>query len=197
MVRLTESETQELQRQFPVSIEASVDGKTLVIRSELQNHSALRAHVFNVLWDFAPNGSVIAAPVAAYVCLDGEELRLGHMPYPSPNHPVLVRIVPHLTPLASGRALREDMRFSLPIDEYSPYQRAEPTTQKETARASRVLVVYGVIVGAPDDAFVKSAVTGGFQLIDGRLSERIFEVRSDPVSIDVAVNRRKGYFERF
>ena len=197
MVRLTERETQELQQQFPVSIDVSVDGKTLVVRSELQNHSALRAHVFNVLWDFAPNGSTIAAPAAAYVCLDGEELRLGHMPYPSPNHPVLVRIVPHLTPLAAGRALREDMRFDVPIEEYSPYQRAEPTTQTESARASRILLIYGVIVAAPDDAFVKSAVTGGFQLIDGRLSERIFEVRSEPVSIDVAVNCRTGYFERF
>lgn len=197
MVGLTESETQELQRQFPVSIEVSIDGKTLVVRSELQNQSASRAHVFNVLWDFAPNGSTVAAPVAAYACLDGEELRLGHMPYPSPKHPVLVRIVPHLTPLASGRALREDMRFSLPIEEYSPYQRAEPTTQKESARASRVTLIYGVIVGAPDDAFVKSTVTGGLHLIDGRQTERIFEVRSNPVPIDVEVHRRKGYFERF
>lgn len=197
MVRLTESETQELQQQFPVSIEVSIDGKVLVVRSELQNHSASRAHVFNILWDFAPNGSTIAAPVAAYVCLEGGELRLGHMPYPSPNHPVLVRIVPHLTPLSAGRALREDMRFSLPIEEYSPYQRAEPTTQKENARASRVVLIYGVIVGAPDDAFVKSTATGGLQLIDGRYSERIFEVRSNPVPINVAVNRRKGYYERF
>ena len=192
MARLTENEAQELQRQFPVLIAAKIDGKSLVVESELRNQSASRAHVYNVLWEYAPSGSPIAAPAAAYVCLEGDELRLGHILYPAPNRPLIVRIDPHLTALEPGRALSETMRFPLPIEEYSPYDPDEPATPKESKRASRLLMTYGLVVGGTDEAFVRSALTGGLQLIDGRLADRMFDVRSPTVPIDVAVESPQG-----
>lgn len=198
MNKITESQRLALQQQFPVTARFSMRGDVLAVDTTLVNRTAVTARVFNVLWEFAPNGAVQKSSMDGYVCVEGLELRIGRLLYPYPAGSKFgLRIVPHLSALAAGETLTETLTFQLPLREYSCYQPYRADVLEEKVVAERATMTYGLIVGGDDAGFLPDPVTGGFRLVDGRLLERMVEVRTAAVPFQAAVMKRKAAFTRF
>ena len=111
-----------LRDKLRVGLTIKAEPAQLVVETTLSNSTAQTIHVFNVLWDYAPSGAIVGPDSPAYVCIEKGQLRLARrqLPYPV-GKKVLVTIDPSLTAIAPGSALREQMSFSVPVQEYSCY----------------------------------------------------------------------------
>ena len=198
MTRLTEKDREALRKQFPFSAKAGIEGGKLVVESMLVNHSVAPAWVFNVLWEYGPDGQIRRAGSDGYACVVSSELRIARMPYPYPaTMKIGAAIVPHLTELAVGMSRRERLTFPVPVDEYSCYQPRRQDSPVESVQADHVVVMYGLIAGGEATSFAQDSTTGAQRLIDGTLMDRFVVVQAEPIKLAVEVNRRKDALWRF
>jgi hypothetical protein len=181
-----------------VGLTVTAEAARLVVETAVSNSTAQTVHVFNVLWDYAPSGSIGDPDSPAYVCIENGELRLARRPLPYPvGRKVLVTIDPCLTALAPGAVLREQMSFPVPVQEYSSYFRRQDDSPVELVESSTARFTYGVVVGAAEGAFGPAPVAGALRLINAARTAGVLTVESGAVPCKVQVLRRRDAFQRF
>jgi hypothetical protein len=186
------------RRSLRVQLAVRIDGTHLSVAASLANGTGQRVHVFNVLWDYAPTGALAAPDSPAYVCLDGTELRLAlrQLPLP-PGSKRIVAIDPFLSALDAGAMLRQQLTFDIPVHEYSCYFRREAASPVQIVESAQARFIYGVAIGASDEAFVPAPIQGALKLFNPTKLAGIVNVESDPVACKVQVAKRQDAFARF
>jgi hypothetical protein len=194
----TADRLQAARQRLRVKLAVRVDANRLLVDASLNNGTGQVVHVFNVLWDYAPSGAIAAPDSPAYVCIDGQELRLACRPLPNPpGRKMIVAIDPFLTPLDAGADMRQELSFDVPVQEYSCYFRREASSPVQVVESARARFIFGVAVGASDGAFAPSPIQGALQLANPTKLAGIVIVESDPVACKVQVAQRKDAFTRF
>ncbi|HQQ77191.1 MAG TPA: hypothetical protein PLB01_07530 [Thermoanaerobaculia bacterium] len=181
-----------------VGLTVTAEAARLVVETTVSNSSAQTIHVFNVLWDYAPSGSIGEPDSPAWVCFENGELRLARrqLPYPV-GRKVLVTIEPCLTAIAPGAVLREQMSFPVPVQEYSCYFRRQDDSPVEPVESSTARFAYGIVVGASEGAFGPAPMPGALRLINATRTAGVLTVESGAVPCKVQVLRRRDAFQRF
>lgn len=181
-----------------VGLTVTAEAGRLAVETTVSNSTAQTVHVFNVLWDYAPSGSIGDPDSPAYVCVENGELRLARrqLPYPV-GRKVLVTIDPYLTAIAPGSVLREQMSFPVPVQEYSSYFRRQDDSPVEPVESSTARFAYGVVVGATEGAFGPAPMPGALRLINATRIGGILTIESGAVPCKVQVLRRRDAFQRF
>lgn len=187
-----------LGEKLRVTLTLKEEPGALAVETSVSNASAEAVHVFNVLWDYAPDGAVVGPDSPAYVCVENGELRLARRPLPYPvGKKVLVTIEPFLTAIAAGATLKERMSFPVPVHEYSCYFRRQDDSPVDPVEASRALFGYGVVVGATEGAFGPAPTPGALRLVNRTKTRGLLTIESAPVPCKVQVLRRRDAFQRF
>jgi hypothetical protein len=194
----TDAILQAARQALRVKLAVRIDGTRLYVDTSLANGTGQRVHVFNVLWDYAPTGTIAAPDSPAYVCIDGTELRLAlrQLPLP-PGRKRIVAIDPFLSTLDAGAMLRQQLVFDIPVHEYSCYFRREAESPVQIVESERARFIYGVVIGASDEAFVPAPVQGALKLFNPTKTTGIVNVESEPVACKVQVAKRQDAFARF
>ncbi len=188
----------EMQDKIRVDLSVKEESGRLAVDTAVSNLTGQVVHVFNVLWDFAPDGAWVGPDSPAYVCIENGELRMARRPLPYPaGRKVLMTIEPHLTPIAAGSVLREKMSFAIPVHEYSCYFRRQEDSPEEPVESARARFIYGVAVGATEGAFGPAPPGGALRLINATKIGGILTVESVAVPCRVQVLRRRDAFQRF
>lgn len=187
-----------LRDKLRVSLTIKAEPAQLVVETALSNSTAQTIYAFNVLWDYAPDGAVGGPDSPAYVCIESGELRLARrqLPYPV-GKKVIVGIDPFLSAIAPGSALRENMSFPVPVQEYSCYFRRQDDSPVEPVESSKARFAYGIVVGAAEGAFGPTQIVGALRLINSTKIGGILTIESDAVPCKVQVLRRRDGFQRF
>ncbi len=187
-----------LRERLRVQLALRIEGARLVVEAALTNGTAEPVHVFNVLWDYAPTGAIAGPDSPAYVCIEGEELRLAcrRLPYPA-SRKMIVAIDPFLSRLDAGAVMRQQLSFDTPVQEYSCYFRRHDDSPVEIVKSARARFIYGIAAGGGEGAFVPAPIEGAVKLLNPTRLAGIVNVESPPVECTVAVARRTDSFERF
>ena len=187
-----------LREKLRVGLTIKQEPAQLLVETALSNSTAQTVHVFNVLWDYAPSGAIVGPDSPAYACIENGQLRLARrqLPYPV-GKKVLVTIDPYLTAIAPGSALREQMSFPIPVQEYSCYFSRQDDSPVDPVESSTALFAYGIVVGATEGAFVPAPISGALSLINATKIGGILTIESGAVPCKVQVMRRRDAFQRF
>ena len=188
---------ESLRDKLRVGLTVKVEPARLVVDTALTNATADTVHVFNVLWDYSPAGTIVGPDSPAYVCIKDGELRFARRSLPLPARPVLVKINPDLTAIKPGGVLREQMFFDIPVQEYSCYSHRQLDSPVELVESSVARFEYGVAVGAAEGAFGPAPIAGALRLINATKLQGILTIDSEAVPCKGQVMRRRDAFQRF
>lgn len=160
--------------------DARVEGTTLVLHYTVQNPTAERIHLTNLLPERGAAGRA-PQPDKAYVRLDGDVLVVRKAMALVPDDlDVEVPEVPYLTELPAGGRFEETFRLAVPVAGHDPYV----APGAGSAQAKRVRLEVGVVTGAAPQSV--STVEGTALWLNHRALRAAQRVLTAEVALDVA-----------
>ncbi len=192
-------ETNEALKSVLLDTNISLQDNILTVEYLIKNKSAKAIYLFNVLWEFSPDGKYIPAPQPFYTLLqDNGTLHLAKEIPPLPKKKrVELKLVPFATKVEAGKDFSEKFEISAPLLEYNPYFPKEKDKSEELKTAETVVLTVQ-FVGELEKMEVKPAPLGNALTVwHHDLAEKIRTLSSKPKPISIQVKKRTDYFERF
>jgi hypothetical protein len=156
-------------------------------------------YLLNVLWCFAPDGSMMVDPHHAYRSLEaGGSLRVGKILPPLPRETfVEFTVVPFARRLQAKGMYEETFEMSLPVCEYNPYYPEDENTTTQDVFIREAEFWLSWVAEEPGLRAFDSPLGVGMRLEHHSLLQLIRTLKSPRTALSVNGRRWLGPFERF
>jgi hypothetical protein len=192
-------EPNETKKHVTLETNIGLRGDALSVEYRVKNNSPKPIYLFNVLWEFSPEGKYVRDRHDVYAVLkDDGTLHLAKEAAPLPkNKRVELRIVPFTTRVDAGKDFTEKFDLSLPVSEYNPYFRNKREDTEEVKTAERVLFSIQFLRHLEEMEVRAAPLENAFTVRHKEMWVNMERLTSGPSALTVKVNRRTDYFERF